>query len=109
VGRQRFAAERLMRGLVLIFGLHAGDHWFGPDKVKHFFMSAFVESVTYSALRASNVRHDPALIAASSLTLGVGIGKEIYDHHSYGLFSVKDLTWDVAGNAAAATVLSHTR
>ena len=98
-----------MRGLVLVFGLHAGDHWFGGDKVKHFFMSAFVESVTYSALRASNVRHDPALVAASSLTLGVGIGKEIHDHHAYGQFSVKDLTWDVAGNAAAAAVLVHTR
>ena len=49
-----------MRGLVLIFGLHAGDHWFGTDKIKHFFLSAFVESVTYSALRASNVRHDPS-------------------------------------------------
>jgi len=98
-----------MRGLVLVFGLHSGDHWFGADKVKHFFMSAFVESVTYSALRASNVRHDTALVAASSVTLGIGIGKEIHDHHSYGQFSVKDLTWDVAGNAAAATVLAHTR
>jgi uncharacterized protein YfiM (DUF2279 family) len=98
-----------MRGLVLVFGLHSSDHWFGADKVKHFFMSAFVESVAYSALRASNVRHDPALVAASSVTLGIGIGKEIHDHHSYGQFSVKDLTWDVAGNAAAATVLAHTR
>jgi uncharacterized protein YfiM (DUF2279 family) len=98
-----------MRGLVLVFGLHAGDHWFGADKVKHFFMSAFVESVAYSALRASSVRHDPALVAASSLTLGVGIGKEIHDHHAYGRFSVKDLSWDVAGNAAALTVLAHTR
>jgi putative lipoprotein len=98
-----------MRGLVLAFGLHAGDHWFGADKVKHFFMSAFVESVTYSALRTANVRHDPALIVASTITLGVGIGKELYDHHSYGLFSVKDLTWDVAGNASAAVVLAHTK
>jgi uncharacterized protein YfiM (DUF2279 family) len=98
-----------MRGLVLVFGLHAGDRWFGADKVKHFFMSAFVESVTYSALRGAHVRHDQALIAASSFTLGVGIGKEIYDHHSYGHFSVKDLTWDAAGNAAAATALAHTR
>jgi len=100
-----------MRGLVLAFGLHAGagDHWFGADKVKHFFMSAFVESITYSALRGAHVRHDPALIAASTLTLGVGVGKELYDHHSYGHFSVKDLTWDVAGNAAAATVLANTR
>lgn len=100
-----------MRTLVLAFGLHAGagDHWFGADKVKHFVMSAFIESVTYSALRSAHVRHDPALIAASSLTLGVGVGKELYDHHSYGLFSVKDLSWDIAGNAAAATVLARTR
>jgi putative lipoprotein len=100
-----------MRGLVLAFGLHAGagDHWFGADKVKHFLLSAFIESASYSALRAAHVRHDPALIAASSLTLGVGIGKELYDHHSYGLFSVKDLAWDVAGNAAAASVLAHTK
>jgi putative lipoprotein len=102
-----------MRTLVFAISLHAaasgGDRWFGVDKAKHFFISAFVESVTYSALRAVNVRHDPALIAASTLTLGVGFGKEIHDHRSYGLFSVKDLGWDVAGNAAAATVLSHTR
>lgn len=100
-----------MRGFVLVIGLHAaaGDHWFGVDKVKHFFMSAFVESITYSALRTAHVRHDPALIAASALTLGIGVGKELYDRHSYGLFSVKDLSWDVAGNAAAATVLAHTK
>ncbi|MEO8880221.1 MAG: DUF2279 domain-containing protein [Gemmatimonadaceae bacterium] len=100
-----------MRGLVLVIGMHAsgGDHWFGADKMKHFLLSAFVESVAYSALRTVNVRHDPALIGASVFTLGVGVGKELYDHHSYGLFSVKDLTWDVAGNAAAATVLVHSR
>jgi putative lipoprotein len=104
-----------MRTLILAFGLHAGagahpaDRWFGADKAKHFFISAFLESITYSALRSVNVRHDPALIAASTLTLSVGVGKELYDRHSYGLFSVKDLTWDVAGNAAAATVLAHTR
>ena len=102
------AERRMMRGLALVFGLHAGDHWFGADKVKHFFMSAFVASVTYSALRASSVHHDPALVAASSLTLGVGMGKEIYDRHSYGPFSLRDLTWDVAGNAAAAAC-SRTR
>ena len=101
--------ERVMRGLVLVFALHGGDRWAGTDKIKHFFMSAFVESVSYSALRAAHVRHDPALVSASAVTLGVGIGKEIYDHESYGHFSVKDLTWDIAGTAAAATVLAHTR
>lgn len=98
-----------MRGLVLVFALHGGDRWVGTDKIKHFFMSAFVESVSYSTLRAMNVRHDPALVAASAITLGAGVGKEVHDHQSYGLFSVKDLTWDIAGGAAAATVLVHTK
>ncbi|MGH7622601.1 MAG: DUF2279 domain-containing protein [Gemmatimonadaceae bacterium] len=99
----------MMRGLVLVFALHGGDRWLGTDKIKHFFISAFVESVSYSALRAVHVKHDPALVSASALTLGVGIGKEIYDYQSYGHFSVKDLTWDAAGNAAATTVLAHTK
>jgi putative lipoprotein len=98
-----------MRGLVLVFAIHGSDRWVGTDKIKHFFMSAFVESVSYSVLRAAHVRHDPALVSASAVTLGVGIGKEIYDHKSYGHFSVKDLSWDIAGNAAAATVLAHTK
>jgi uncharacterized protein YfiM (DUF2279 family) len=98
-----------VRGLVLVFALHGGDRWLGADKIKHFFISAFVESVSYSALRTVNVKHDPALVAASAITLGAGVGKEIHDHRTYGLFSVKDLSWDIAGGAAAATVLVHTK
>ncbi len=99
-----------MRGIVLVLALQGGgDHWFGADKVKHFFLSAFVESVSYSALRTANVRHDQALVAASAITVGVGMAKEVHDHHSYGLFSVKDLSWDIAGGGAAALVLRHTR
>jgi hypothetical protein len=30
------------------------DSWFASDKVKHFFMSAFIESVSYSALQAAH-------------------------------------------------------
>jgi uncharacterized protein YfiM (DUF2279 family) len=98
-----------MRTFVLVLALHGGDHWLGADKLKHFFLSAFVESVSYSVLRTTDVRHDPAIVAASAITLGVGIGKEVHDHRSYGLFSVKDLSWDVAGGTAAAAVLVHTK
>jgi hypothetical protein len=38
-----------MRGLILVFTLgthspqkHSADPWFGPDKLQHFFTSAFV-------------------------------------------------------------------
>ena len=47
-----------MRGLVLMFTLHfgdehpSGDRWFAPDKAKHFFTAAFVQSASFSGLRA---------------------------------------------------------
>ena len=100
-----------MRALVLVFSLATGggDHWFGGDKVKHFFVSAFVQSVGYGVLRTAGVKHDGALIGASAITLGVGIGKEVYDSHTGEGFSARDLTWDVAGAGAATLVLAHAR
>ena len=42
----------MMFGLLFVLSLHGprdhpgGDAWFGVDKVKHFFMAAFVQSVS---------------------------------------------------------------
>src|SRR3954465_4523592 len=81
----------------------------GLDKVKHFFMSAFIESVSYSLLQASGVHHRPALTGAIGITLGVGLAREFHDQRQRGnLFSVRDLTWDAIGTGAAAVLLSHT-
>lgn len=100
----------MIRTLALAAALYVpGDGWFGVDKVKHFFLSAFVQSVSYSALRAVRVDHDRALIGASATTLAVGVGKELYDRHDYGHFSVRDLSWDMAGGASASVLLSQTR
>ena len=86
------------------------DNWFGPDKIKHFFMSAFIESVTYSALQAARVNHRPALGGAIGVTIAVGVGKEIHDKRTPGnIFSVRDLTWDVVGATAGAVLVSQTR
>ena len=99
-----------MKGLVLVLALHAsGDRWFGADKLQHFFLSAFVQSVSYAALRTADVPHDRALVAASAMTLGVGVAKEVHDHRAGRAFSVRDLTWDAAGIGAATLVLSHAR
>ncbi len=107
-----------MRSLVLVLSLWApgggggGDSWLSADKVKHFFMSAFVQSVSYSALRTARVSHDGALVGASALTLAVGVGKEIRDDRdarSEERFSVRDLAWDAAGAGAAAVLLSQSR
>jgi putative lipoprotein len=80
------------------------DHWFGSDKLKHFFMAAFTQSVAYSALQAARVHHDQALAGAWAVTATVSVAKEIHDRRSYGVFSVRDLVWDAAG-AGAATLL----
>ena len=85
------------------------DAWIGIDKVKHFFMSAFIESVSYSALQAMNLHHRPALGSAIGITLGLGVGREIHDKRTPGnIFSVRDLTWDAIGIGAGAVLLSHT-
>lgn len=84
------------------------DSWFGADKVKHFFTSAFVQSVAYSSARAAGVGHGGSLAAASAVTGVAGVLKERHDRRSYGLFSVRDLAWDAAGAGAATLILVRT-
>jgi putative lipoprotein len=85
------------------------DSWFGIDKIKHFFMSAFIESVSYSALQAARVNHRSAMIGAIGVTAAAGVGREIHDYRNpNNHFSVKDLTWDAVGAGAGAVLLSHT-
>jgi putative lipoprotein len=97
----------------LVYGQTAVAHqdaWFGIDKIKHFFMSAFIESVAYSALQAARVNHRPALGGAIGVTMAVGISREIHDKRTPGnIFSVRDLTWDAVGATAGAVLLSQTR
>jgi putative lipoprotein len=85
------------------------DGWFGVDKVKHFFMSAFVQSAAFSAARAAKLSVTNAQAVAGVTTAVVGIGREIHDKRVGRPFSVKDLTWDAAGGVAAARLLNKTR
>ena len=101
-----------MRALVLalslsIGGHQGGDRWLAPDKLKHFFMSAFIESASYSALRAARVSHHDALVSAAGIAVSVGVAKELHDSWTQEGFSLRDLTWDAAGTAAGAAFLSH--
>lgn len=82
------------------------DRWFAPDKIRHFFLSAFVQSISYSALRAGNADHRSAILGATGATMAVGIGKELRDRGSTG-FSPRDLVWDAAGACTFTFILGH--
>ena len=102
-----------MRGLLLVFTLgrtpeHSRDAWFGPDKLQHFFTSAFVQSLGYGVLRRAGADRGPAITGASIATAIVGVGKEVRDRRTKGEFSVRDLAWDAAGAGSASLLLVRT-
>ena len=101
-----------MLRLFLVFTLHgnapAPDSWFGVDKVKHAALAAFVQSMSYSTLRATGVHHGAALAGASGVTAGLSLGKEWWDSRGHGTPSARDLVWDAAGAGAASLLLSKT-
>ena len=85
------------------------DRWFAEDKLKHFFVSFALGSIGYGTARAVGLRHGAAIGTASGGAIAVGIGKELHDRTSGGDASLRDLTWDVLGVAAAAGVSAETR
>lgn len=103
----------MKRTLVFAFSMNAAalapDSWLGPDKVKHFFLGAFVQSVSFSGLRAAGLERGPSLAGASVASAGVAVAKELRDHRGRGTASVRDLTWSLAGAAAISPVLARTR
>lgn len=87
----------------------AVGRWFGADKVKHFLMSAFVQSAAYSASRIAGVGRAPSQAAGAAAVLGIGLWKERHDRRAGKPFSIEDLVWDVAGGVAAGSLLNGAR
>ena len=85
------------------------DSWFGADKIKHFLMSAFIESVTFSGLQAAGAHRNASFAGAIGATAVFGIGKEIHDKRKGEPFSIPDLTWDAAGGGSAFLMLRRTQ
>jgi uncharacterized protein YfiM (DUF2279 family) len=81
----------------------------GSDKVKHFFTSAFVQSVAFSVARAARMDRPDAQMIAGISTMSVGVLKELNDRRVGRVFSAADLAWDAAGALAAAAILNGTR
>jgi uncharacterized protein YfiM (DUF2279 family) len=86
-----------------------GDSWFGPDKAKHFFLGAFVQSAAFSGLRAAGIQKEAALAAATAVTAGAALTKELRDRGGKGASSAKDAAWSLAGAAAISPVLARTK
>lgn len=92
----------------LFTGGSPGDRWLGVDKVKHFFASFVVTSLSASGARAAGLSAEQSLAAGVGIGTGVGVWKEIRDHRQPGeTASFRDLVWDGVGVAAGAVVVSQ--
>jgi len=87
----------------------APDAWVGADKVKHFLMSALIQSSAYSVARGARLTRSNAQPVAGVISGTFGVAKEVRDRRRSKVFSVKDLVWDGAGALAAAALLNGTR
>ncbi len=85
------------------------DSWFGSDKVKHFLMSAFIQSLTFGGLQYAGAHRNAAFAGSIGVTAAFGIGKEFHDKRIGEPFSLRDIAWDAAGAGAAIEMLRHTQ
>jgi uncharacterized protein YfiM (DUF2279 family) len=100
---------RVVAMLTVLSGPPSADRWFGADKLKHFLMSAMVQSTAFSAARAAGIRRPSAQIVGGVSTVSVGFLKELHDRRSGKPFSLRDLLWDAGGGVSAAALLNGTR
>jgi uncharacterized protein YfiM (DUF2279 family) len=82
--------------------------WFGADRLKHFFLSFFVQSASYSVARGVGMSRTAALIPATAATAGVSLSKEVWDRKRGRGFDQRDLVWDALGAGAASALLIRT-
>jgi uncharacterized protein YfiM (DUF2279 family) len=80
----------------------------GVDKVKHFFIAGFIESMTFAGSQAIGADRRPAKVAAIGVTAAFSIGREVHDLRTKGQFSFRDLAWDALGAVGAILVINRT-
>lgn len=85
------------------------DPWFGEDKLKHFFTSFVVTSLSASGARLAGLEPRTSVWFGMGTAAGAGLYKEITDSRAGNPFSVRDLVWDSGGIAAAGMVLDSAR
>ena len=88
-------------------GPRVKDSIVGIDKLKHFLLSGFVESVTFAGLQAAGANRSASLAGAAGAAATIAIGREVHDRRVTGLFSFGDLVWDALGAGAAMLILTR--
>lgn len=74
------------------------DPWFGRDKALHFAVSTGLAAGGYGLGSLAFPDHAAApWLTGAGLSLTLGVGKEVFDQLDGRHFSLRDLTWDVAG------------
>lgn len=73
------------------------DEWTGPDKTKHFAVSALIAAGAYAATESRN--------QAFLIALAPGLLKEVYDStQPNNHFSGKDMVWNTLGAAVGVQI-----
>lgn len=86
------------------------DRWFAEDKMKHFVASFVITSVSASAARFAGADARTSMVIGAGVGATAGFAKEISDRRTpTGMFSYRDILWDIAGIAAAAAVVDASR
>lgn len=87
------------------------DPWFAEDKLKHFAVSFVITSVSASAARFAGADHHSSVAIGAGVGAAAGLVKEISDARptSPGMFSYRDIIWDIAGIAAATALADAAR
>ena len=98
-----------LQGQAQVHSAKPKDTAFGPDKVKHFLIAGFVESVAFAGLQAAGANRNAARSGALAAVTGASIGREIHDKKTKGLFSKADLIWDALGAGAALLIVNKTQ
>jgi uncharacterized protein YfiM (DUF2279 family) len=83
----------------------AGDAWLGEDKVRHLSMSYALVVFGTGAARGAGIDARPAEFAAVVGAAAAGVLKEVHDRARGGIFSYRDIAWNVAGIAAGILVV----
>ena len=84
------------------------DPWTSPDKFKHAGVSAIIGALAVRAARDRDAGRCDAFRIGSTVTLGIGAGKELLDQEiRHKGWSWRDLAWDVAGGTLASLLASQ--